>query len=50
VKGLVHDLFNEWLKPRRAFRLVNAGEMGTIHRHRDQELLEELAKSSTARQ
>ena len=28
-EGLVRDLLNEWLKPRRAFRLVNAGEMGT---------------------
>jgi vitamin B12/bleomycin/antimicrobial peptide transport system ATP-binding/permease protein len=27
-EGLVHDLFEEWLKPRRAFRLVNAGEIG----------------------
>src|SRR5580693_4031572 len=28
-EGLVRDLINEWLKPRRAFHLVNAGEMGT---------------------
>jgi vitamin B12/bleomycin/antimicrobial peptide transport system ATP-binding/permease protein len=28
-EGLVRDLFDEWLKPRRAFRLVNAGEMGS---------------------
>ena len=28
-EGLVRDLFDEWLKPRRAFHLVNAGEMGT---------------------
>jgi vitamin B12/bleomycin/antimicrobial peptide transport system ATP-binding/permease protein len=27
-EGLVRDLFDEWLKPRRAFRLVNAGEIG----------------------
>jgi ABC transporter transmembrane region 2 len=27
-EGLVRDLFDEWLKPRRAFRLLNAGEMG----------------------
>jgi vitamin B12/bleomycin/antimicrobial peptide transport system ATP-binding/permease protein len=27
-EGLVRDLFEEWLKPRRAFRLVNAGEIG----------------------
>jgi vitamin B12/bleomycin/antimicrobial peptide transport system ATP-binding/permease protein len=27
-EGVVSDLFNEWLKPRRAFHLVNAGEMG----------------------
>ena len=25
-EGVVRDLFDEWLKPRRAFRLVNAGE------------------------
>jgi vitamin B12/bleomycin/antimicrobial peptide transport system ATP-binding/permease protein len=28
-EGLVNDLFEEWLKPGRAFKLVNAGEMGT---------------------
>lgn len=28
-EGLVRDLFDEWLKPLRAFRLVNAGEMGS---------------------
>jgi vitamin B12/bleomycin/antimicrobial peptide transport system ATP-binding/permease protein len=28
-KGLTRDLLDEWLKPRRAFRLVDAGEMGT---------------------
>jgi vitamin B12/bleomycin/antimicrobial peptide transport system ATP-binding/permease protein len=27
-QGLVHDLLNEWLKPRRAFRLSNSGWMG----------------------
>jgi putative ATP-binding cassette transporter len=27
-QGLVHDLFNEWLKPLRAFRLSNAGPIG----------------------
>ncbi len=27
-EGVVRDLFDEWLKPRRAFRLVNAGELG----------------------
>jgi putative ATP-binding cassette transporter len=27
-EGLVRELFEEWLKPRRAFRLVNAGEIG----------------------
>jgi vitamin B12/bleomycin/antimicrobial peptide transport system ATP-binding/permease protein len=27
-EGLVRDLFEEWLKPRRAFRLANAGEIG----------------------
>src|SRR5260370_10170588 len=28
-EGLARDLFDEWLKPLRAFRLVNAGEMGS---------------------
>jgi vitamin B12/bleomycin/antimicrobial peptide transport system ATP-binding/permease protein len=27
-RGLVHDLLKEWLKPRRAFRLSNAGSIG----------------------
>ena len=27
-EGLVHDLLGEWLKPRRAFRLSSAGEIG----------------------
>jgi vitamin B12/bleomycin/antimicrobial peptide transport system ATP-binding/permease protein len=27
-EGVVCDLFNEWLKPRRAFQLANAGEIG----------------------
>lgn len=27
-EGLVHDLLDEWLKPLRAFRLSNAGEIG----------------------
>lgn len=28
-EGLVHDLFDEWLKPGRAFRLTNAGQIGS---------------------
>jgi putative ATP-binding cassette transporter len=28
-EGLVHDLLQEWLRPKRAFRLVNAGEIGS---------------------
>jgi vitamin B12/bleomycin/antimicrobial peptide transport system ATP-binding/permease protein len=28
-EGLVRDLFDEWLKPGRAFRLTNAGQIGT---------------------
>ena len=27
-EGLAHDILDEWLKPRRAFRLVQAGEIG----------------------
>lgn len=34
-EGLVHDLFNEWLKPVRAFRLSKAG---AIAQHPDQRL------------
>ena len=28
-EGLVRDLFDEWLEPKRAFRLASAGEIGT---------------------
>jgi len=28
-EGLVRDLFDQWLKPGRAFRLTNAGQIGT---------------------
>jgi vitamin B12/bleomycin/antimicrobial peptide transport system ATP-binding/permease protein len=37
-EGLVRDLLNEWLQPRRAFRLVSAGEIGT---HPDQRVHED---------
>ena len=36
-EALVRDLFDEWLRPRRAFRLVNSGEMGTNPDQRIQE-------------
>jgi putative ATP-binding cassette transporter len=45
-EGLVRDLFNEWLKPRRAFRLGNAGEMGSNpdqRMHEDARHLTELS-------
>jgi vitamin B12/bleomycin/antimicrobial peptide transport system ATP-binding/permease protein len=44
--GLVRDLFREWLKPRRAFRLGNAGEMGSNpdqRMHEDARHLTELS-------
>jgi putative ATP-binding cassette transporter len=37
-EGVACDLFDEWLKPRRAFHLVNAGEIGT---HPDQRIHED---------
>jgi vitamin B12/bleomycin/antimicrobial peptide transport system ATP-binding/permease protein len=37
-EGVVCDLFDEWLKPRRAFQLVNAGEIGA---HPDQRIHED---------
>ena len=44
--GLVRDLFREWLKPKRAFRLGNAGEMGSNpdqRMHEDARHLTELS-------
>src|ERR1700726_945959 len=46
-EGLVSDLFNEWLKPRRAFHLVNAGEMGTNPDQRIHEDARHLTELST---
>jgi vitamin B12/bleomycin/antimicrobial peptide transport system ATP-binding/permease protein len=46
-EGLVRDLFNEWLKPRRAFHLVNAGEMGTNPDQRIHEDARHLTELST---
>jgi putative ATP-binding cassette transporter len=37
-EGVVCDLFDEWLKPRRAFHLANAGEIGA---HPDQRIHED---------
>jgi len=45
-EGLVHDLFDEWLKPGRAFRLVNAGEMGSNPDQRIQEDARHLTELS----
>src|ERR1700722_18142360 len=44
---LVCDLFDEWLKPRRAFHLVNAGEMGTNPDQRIHEDARHLTELST---
>ena len=46
-EGLVLDLFEEWLKPRRAFQLVNAGEMGTNPDQRIHEDARHLTELST---
>jgi putative ATP-binding cassette transporter len=46
-EGLVRDLLNEWLKPRRAFHLVNAGEMGTNPDQRIHEDARHLTELST---
>src|SRR5260221_3101913 len=45
-RGLVRDLFEEWLKPRRAFHLANAGKMGANpdqRIHKDARHLTELS-------
>jgi putative ATP-binding cassette transporter len=45
-EALVRDLFDEWLKPRRAFRLGNAGEIGANpdqRMHEDARHLTELS-------
>src|SRR5271166_4226750 len=44
---VVRDLFNEWLKPRRAFRLGNAGEMGANPDQRIHEDARHLTELST---
>src|ERR1700730_17446701 len=46
-EGLVRDLFDEWLKPRRTFQLVNAGEMGTNPDQRIHEDARHLTELST---
>lgn len=46
-EGLVRDLFNEWLKPRRAFRLASAGEIGANPDQRIHEDARHLTELST---
>ncbi len=46
-EGLVRDLFDEWLKPRRAFRLLNAGEIGSNPDQRIHEDARHLTELST---
>src|SRR5277367_6340865 len=46
-EGLVLDLFTEWLKPRRAFHLANAGEMGSNPDQRIHEDARHLTELST---
>ncbi|MBV9673767.1 MAG: ABC transporter ATP-binding protein/permease, partial [Verrucomicrobia bacterium] len=44
---LVRELFNQWLKPRRAFRLVNTGEIGANPDQRIQEDARHLTELTT---
>ena len=46
-EGLVRDLFDEWLKPRRAFHLANAGEVGANPDQRIHEDARHLTELST---
>jgi len=46
-EGLVHDLFDEWLRPRRAFRLASAGEIGVNPDQRIHEDARQLTELST---
>jgi len=46
-EGLVRDLFDEWLKPRRAFRLGTAGEIGANPDQRIHEDARHLTELST---
>jgi putative ATP-binding cassette transporter len=46
-EGLVRDLFDEWLKPRRAFRLGDAGEIGANPDQRIHEDARHLTELST---
>ncbi len=46
-EGLVRDLFDEWLKPRRAFHLGNAGEIGANPDQRIHEDARHLTELST---
>ena len=46
-EGLVHDLFDQWLKPRRAFRLADAGEIGANPDQRIHEDARHLTELST---
>ena len=46
-EGLVRDLFDEWLRPRRAFRLSSAGEIGVNPDQRIHEDARHLTELST---
>jgi vitamin B12/bleomycin/antimicrobial peptide transport system ATP-binding/permease protein len=45
--GLTHDLFDQWLVPRRAFRLSGAGEIGVNPDQRIHEDAHHLVETST---
>ena len=46
-EGLVRDLFDQWLEPRRAFRLADAGEIGVNPDQRIHEDARHLTELST---
>jgi vitamin B12/bleomycin/antimicrobial peptide transport system ATP-binding/permease protein len=46
-EGLVNDLFDQWLKPRRAFRLADAGKIGANPDQRIHEDARHLTELST---
>ena len=45
--GLTHDLFDQWLVPKRAFRLAGAGEIGKNPDRRIHEDARHLVETST---
>jgi vitamin B12/bleomycin/antimicrobial peptide transport system ATP-binding/permease protein len=46
-EGLTHDLFDQWLAPKHAFRLSESGEIGKNPDQRLQEDVRHLVETST---